>query len=135
MTTRLAGCVILDEKGRLLLLHRLSPDYDHWEIPGGKVESDEDTQAAAIRELHEELGVIVNTKRNLGSSEFVDKGREFRYHWWLAEIESGELEIKEPMYFDSFDFWSIERLSSGNISISKGLETLLMALKTNKITL
>jgi 8-oxo-dGTP diphosphatase len=52
---------VLIEGGRLLLTQR--PAGSHlagaWELPGGKVEPDEDPRAALARELDEELGVQV----------------------------------------------------------------------------
>lgn len=45
-----------------------------WEFPGGKVEPDEDPRAALAREIHEELGCVVDvgdlvtTTRYVGSS-------------------------------------------------------------------
>ena len=35
-----------------------------WEFPGGKVESDESTFLALQRELHEEIGITVNTSEH-----------------------------------------------------------------------
>jgi 8-oxo-dGTP diphosphatase len=55
-------CIIfgLDETGRLkvLLIQRAKNPYkDHWALPGGFVDMDEDLEAAALRELKEETGV------------------------------------------------------------------------------
>lgn len=43
----LAGCVILDEKGGLLLMHRNTPKRVQWELPGGKVEAGEEPEQTA----------------------------------------------------------------------------------------
>jgi len=47
--------------GRVLLSQRKSGSHlaGAWELPGGKVEPDEDPKAAVVRELREELGVEV----------------------------------------------------------------------------
>lgn len=53
--------LILDEAGRLLACRR--PEGKHlggkWEFPGGKLEEGEDAAAALVRELEEELGIVV----------------------------------------------------------------------------
>jgi 8-oxo-dGTP diphosphatase len=49
-----AGCVLLDDHGRVLLVN---PGYkDAWEIPGGAVEAKDSTWAACVREVRAELG-------------------------------------------------------------------------------
>jgi 8-oxo-dGTP diphosphatase len=58
-----AGVLFSDPVGRVLLVE---PTYkDHWEIPGGCVETDESPYAAAGRELTEELGLVVPPERLL----------------------------------------------------------------------
>jgi 8-oxo-dGTP diphosphatase len=53
--------VIRDTAGRVLLTERPPgrPMAGYWEFPGGKIEPDEDPQAALARELHEELGIDI----------------------------------------------------------------------------
>jgi len=51
-----AGCVFLDEDGRVLLVE---PVYKQpWELPGGGVEAGESPFDACRREVAEELGLI-----------------------------------------------------------------------------
>ncbi len=58
-----AGVVLLDERGRLLLVE---PTYKPgWEVPGGMVEPGEAPRAGARREVREELGVDVEVGRLL----------------------------------------------------------------------
>ncbi|HWY65538.1 MAG TPA: NUDIX domain-containing protein [Rhizomicrobium sp.] len=57
---RQAGRAILrDDAGRVLLIHFVLPNMTFWATPGGGVEPGETILAAAIREVHEELGIAV----------------------------------------------------------------------------
>ena len=52
-----AGALFLNEQGEILIV---KPTYkDHWSIPGGVVDENESPRAACIREIKEELGLIV----------------------------------------------------------------------------
>lgn len=110
--TELAGCVILNDYGQILLIHRSSGEYAHWELPGGKIEADEIAEVTAIRELKEELGVRVRLIGSLGSETFEQDERFYVYHWFQAVIESGELAIGEPDKFDDFDYFELEDMPS-----------------------
>lgn len=59
--TLVVACVIQDSQDRILLARR--PEGKSmaglWEFPGGKVDPGEGPEAALIRELNEELGIIV----------------------------------------------------------------------------
>jgi 8-oxo-dGTP diphosphatase len=53
---------LIDREGRVLVQKRPMGKMmaGLWEFPGGKVEPDETPEAALIRELAEELGIVVN---------------------------------------------------------------------------
>src|SRR2546423_9552282 len=57
-----AACALIDPDARVLIAQRPAgrPMAGLWEFPGGKVELNETPEATLIRELQEELGIIVN---------------------------------------------------------------------------
>ncbi len=133
MVRELAGCVILDDSNKILLLHRNSESVVQWELPGGKIEIGETPQAAAQREIKEELGVDVKIVRLLGSAAFIDNDNTFNYTWFLAEVETGRPAVCEPEMFDelqSFDIGELEKLK-----LSANMENLHRALNGDLISL
>jgi 8-oxo-dGTP diphosphatase len=56
-----AACALIDTDGRVLLAQRPpdKPMAGLWEFPGGKVESGERPEDTLIRELREELAIVV----------------------------------------------------------------------------
>lgn len=66
MSTHTIGAfaVILDDAFRILLCHRT--DRDMWNLPGGRVEPHESPWDAVIREVAEEVGLLVRVDRLLG---------------------------------------------------------------------
>jgi 8-oxo-dGTP diphosphatase len=57
-----AACALIDADGRVLIAQRPQgkPMAGLWEFPGGKVENGERPEQTLIRELKEELGIVVN---------------------------------------------------------------------------
>ena len=58
---RVVAIALIDPRGRVLLQRR-RPEVGHgglWEFPGGKVEPGESPQSALVREIAEELGVVI----------------------------------------------------------------------------
>lgn len=60
-TILVAACALIDSDGRVLLAQRPEAKVmaGLWEFPGGKVEAGERPEESLIRELNEELGIVV----------------------------------------------------------------------------
>lgn len=67
-----AACVLVNGDGTVLIARRPEgrPLAGLWEFPGGKVEKEEEPEAALIRELAEELGIAI-AKADLAPLTFV----------------------------------------------------------------
>lgn len=76
--------------GTYLLAQRKAGDSGAglWEFPGGKIESTETQAAALMREIEEELGVLLtrDSLSHLASNEHNYGERKIRLHLWLCEV-------------------------------------------------
>jgi 8-oxo-dGTP diphosphatase len=133
MSLTLAGCVLLDENQHIYLLHRNKKGITQWELPGGKVEPNEAAEQAAVRELQEELGVTVRLIKKLGETDFEENGTKHYYTWFLAEVKTGQLAIREPETFDNLKSFSLDTLSS--IKLSNNMKNLYDALLSDEVRL
>ncbi len=127
---KLAGCIIKDEQGRVLLLHRNNGKHKHWEIPGGKIDEGESAQAAAVREIKEELDVEVVVERKFGEKEFtMEDGQHMHHTWFLAKITTGKPKVAEPQTFDDLRYFSVEEMAKIRDQLSHSAKNLLEALE------
>ena len=97
------------------------------------MERGETAEAAAVRELQEELEVTVRLVKALGSEEFEDATGQYRYYWFQAEIVSGEPAVQESDKFDDYDYFDLEDLMS--LSLSANMQVLLPKLASGEINL
>lgn len=78
-----AGAVVLDERGRVLLLRHVLRGGSGWGIPGGFMIADEQPEDAVRRELREETGLelervemaFVRTLHGIRQVEIIFRGR------------------------------------------------------------
>ncbi|GAA2679311.1 MULTISPECIES: NUDIX hydrolase [Actinosynnema] len=130
-----AGCVIRDEQGRVMLLRRVLPDgAGRWEIPGGKQEEGESAAAAAVREAREELGVEIALGTGLGVGRFPDGTRTVEYTGFTATITSGTPAPQEDAH-DEIGYFPLPALTAGRIAVSGGVRCLCRALADGQIAL
>ena len=133
MKLKLAGCVILDDERRILLLHRNKNGQVQWELPGGKVDQGESEQETAIRELYEELGVEVEIVKELGTATFSYDETECEYVWFEAKIVSGTPQVCEPQTFDDVRYFAQEELNT--LQLSSNMQNLANAIGRGDVVL
>jgi len=72
----------------VVVVHR--PRYDDWSLPKGKLDAGETWEAAALREVEEEVGLRCRLGEELPPVAYDDrKGRAKAVRYWLMEPEAG----------------------------------------------
>ena len=84
---RAAGGVVVRD-GRIAVVHR--PKYDDWSLPKGKLDPGETFEQAALREVHEEVGLRCELGRELPPTHYTHKGRPKIVRYWLMTCDDGE---------------------------------------------
>lgn len=91
-------CLVRDEDKVLLINRPNHKGFPGWIGPGGKVDFPESLTDGAIREVHEETGLIVKDLIYKGLDEYVDPKKNFRYMVfnYIATSYEGELLPNPP---------------------------------------
>lgn len=100
---------IIKEKELLLLKRKREPFQGYWEVPAGKVESEDVTlEDAVVREVAEETNLLVEPMKEIG----INRNDIFKFesHMFLAQIISGELHNNEPEKHSEARFFSLTQL-------------------------
>ncbi len=121
----LAGGVITDDRGRILLLHRSTPSTRQWETPGGKIDGRERPELAARRELREELGVEVSVVSDMGLHDIVSGGTEMSYALFEVRVLHGSPAVMEPDRFDELRYFAWSELPAMRAELSPNARNLL----------
>lgn len=88
----LSGCVV-QKDGKYLLVQEIKPAiYGLWNLPAGHVEDGETNEQAAIREMKEETGYIVEIDKPITTYYGpVDLSAGHTFHVFAAHIVDGDL--------------------------------------------
>lgn len=99
-----AYAVIFDTEERVLLCHRR--DMDVWNLPGGRVESGELPDEAAVRETREETGLEVTVERLVGVCG--KESKDELVFAFLCRVVGGELQETDES--DSCKFFGVHQM-------------------------
>ncbi|HEV7370658.1 NUDIX domain-containing protein [Arenibaculum sp.] len=107
------GAFVLDGEKRLLLVkRRRDPEAGHWGLPGGKVEFLETVEAAAIREIKEELGLDIHLDRLLCVVNQISATEGV--HWvapvFLSTLAHGCAANRDPAAIEAVGWFDLTRL-------------------------
>ena len=85
--------IIFDAKHERVLLALRKPEQhqgDRWEFPGGKMEAGETQYDALVRELFEEVNLVVDQARHRRTLEHQYSDKHVRLNFWDVTGFSGE---------------------------------------------
>ena len=106
------GCgAAIVRDGEILLIKRLKPpEAGCWSLPGGKVDFLERVADAVVREIREEIGVVIALERRLGWVEIVGLDDQ---PWvspiYLARLVAGEPRVCEPAKHAGVAWFPLDR--------------------------
>jgi 8-oxo-dGTP diphosphatase len=103
-----AGLIIQDK--RLLLVHNTKHNTLRIEPPGGKKEENESWEESVIRELKEELDIVVRPTKLFGVYDTFSPEGNFSVHMYFCEIAEGKPRIIEPDKISNFKWYSFDEL-------------------------
>lgn len=107
--SREAAVAIICDCDRLLTIKRSETVRAPGEycFPGGGIEGDETVEEALVREMREELNVLVNPVRSLWSSKSPSGIKLF---WWIVELRSHQTIRPNPDEVASFDWLTLDQI-------------------------
>mgnify|MGYP001586094067 CR=1 FL=1 len=107
-----AGIILLNSNNEVLLLLRDDrvdiPFPNMWDIPGGKVEINEDPEFAVRREMNEELGIANLRKINLFKIITSENLTDYIF-WKKLELNPHEIDLKEGQRIEYFNLDRIRK--------------------------
>ena len=92
----LGGAVVYAHDGEDVYMAFVHDVFGHWTLSKGKVEENEDVKAGTVREIKEEMGLVITIKEDLGMNEYIANDPEIgkirkQVHYFLAESEFGKI--------------------------------------------
>jgi 8-oxo-dGTP diphosphatase len=128
------GAIIIQDSRVLLGKRAHPPIQGQWSIPGGALEIGELVREAAVREAHEETGLIVEPGELLGVFDRVlrDPEQRVQYHYvlidFLCKPVGGELraasDAAEVRWFTREELPALNLADDTHDVILKGFKTL-----------
>ena len=112
------GIMLADSKARVLVAKRTDMDVDSWQMPQGGINNRESPEAAAWREMREELGtnkaIIIAESKNWYSYELPStirskiwrgKYKGQRQKWFLFKFLGSDCDIDLYSHGNEFSEW------------------------------
>lgn len=109
MDKLLASVVFLKVHDEFLIIDRASLPFG-WALPGGRVEPGEDPLDAAVREMHEECGVLLDRSSLEFNGVFTSANSTYLVHLYSASLsEKPEVTI-QPREVNSYQWITADNI-------------------------
>jgi 8-oxo-dGTP diphosphatase len=89
------GAVVIKDGALLMVRRGTEPAKGRWTIPGGRIEHGETIEAAVLREVREETGLLVEIGWLLGIHEVIDE-----HHFVILDYEAEAPDGQDPVAGD-----------------------------------
>ena len=89
------AAIIVKENKVLVAKRRYGDFAGKWEFPGGKVEQNETNEQALIREISEELNIIISVDKYLLTVNYDYSNFHISMDCYLCHILDNKIELKE----------------------------------------
>ncbi|MGE0268107.1 MAG: (deoxy)nucleoside triphosphate pyrophosphohydrolase [Candidatus Omnitrophota bacterium] len=89
---KIATAGVIWKEGHILIAKRSKDQF--WEFPGGHIESGETPEQCLVREMKEELNIIVKVEKLLGKIEGYFRGRNMVLYAFQAQWAEGLPELR-----------------------------------------
>jgi putative (di)nucleoside polyphosphate hydrolase len=114
------GIMVVSKVGYIFVAQRLDYNSDAWQMPQGGIDPDEETEAAALRELEEETGIAAKKVKIIAESkdwipyelpaELIPKLWNGKYRgqkqkWYLMEFLGEDKDINIETSHPEFSAW------------------------------
>ena len=87
---------VIKKDGKIFTTQRGYGEFEGmWEFPGGKIEAGEDAKDALVREIQEELGVLVKVNDLICTTEYDYPTFHLTMLCFWCDIIEGEIELRE----------------------------------------
>lgn len=87
---------------KVLLVKNIGKNY--WSFPGGRIEKHETPEYCLMREIKEELDILVGINYKLGTYDARNEGKHDCVHIYVAEVDSEyfkpQWELDDAQWFD-----------------------------------
>lgn len=126
-TVSVAAAIIFDDDKILAAQRGYGEFKDGWEFPGGKLEPGETGAQACVREIKEELQVVIDNLEYLCTVEHDYETFHLSMECFTCKISSGTINDSEHenlCWLDTDHLWSVDWLPA-DIQVVKALEKIL----------
>lgn len=115
----LGGAFVFAREGGKTYTALVHDIFGHWTLSKGKLESGEDVKKGTVREIKEEIGLLIFLKDDLGVNEYEtyhpEKGRlKKRVHYFLAEAKYKPLKLESSGGLDNAKWFDISEIAELN---------------------